>query len=255
MSIWRALRSDAAVYRRLRYPHSTGAWTNVAVWLRPGGLLILFTHRLGHEVWRRRCAGSRWTLALLAMRIVYQFAAFASVIFEKADVLRSTDIQPGVYLADRGNLIIGARRIGAGTVIHHRVTIGMDTKDLVLPTVGANVWIGPDCVIYGNITIGDDATILPGTVLTKSIAAGTVVQGNPPRVVRTDFDNTPLRSSFACSVDAASLSPLAAWPPRAHAAAFQVNERMSGLRAARCSPRSGDSGDCRQPSSIGSGAS
>ena len=222
MSMWRALRSDAAVYRRLRYPHSTGAWTKVAVWLRPGGLLILFTQRLGHEVRRRRCAGSRWTPALLAMRIVYQFAAFASVIVEKADVLRSVDIEPGVYLADRGNLIIGARRIGAGTVIHHRVTIGMNSTDPGTPAVGANVWIGPDCVIYGDITIGDGATLLPGTVLTRSIPGGTVVQGNPPRVVRTGFDNTPLRSSCACRVDAASLTLLPAPRPSAHQAALQL---------------------------------
>jgi serine acetyltransferase len=210
--MWNALRSDAAVYRRLRYPRSHGIWTYFALWLRPGGLLVLFAQRLGYTVRMRRSAGSRWTLPLLAMRIVQQWASYASVIFAKCDVLASVEIEPGVYLADGGHLIIGARRIGAGTIIHHRVTIGMNLADQGKPTLGANVWIGPDTVIYGPITIGDGATILPGTVLTKNIPAGTVVQGNPARVVRTGFDNQPLRSSAAWNIDAASLPSSS--PPR-----------------------------------------
>jgi serine acetyltransferase len=211
MAMWNALRSDAAVYRRLRYPRSHGIWTSIALWLRPGGLLVLFAQRLGRTVRMSSSAGSPWTLPLLLMRIVQQCATYASVMFAKCDVLSSVEIEPGVYLADGGYLIIGARRIGAGTIIHHRVTIGMNLADQGRPTLGANVWIGPDTVIYGNVTIGDGATILPGTVLTKSIPGGTVVQGNPARVVRTGFDNAPLRSSAAWNIDAASLpSP----PPR-----------------------------------------
>lgn len=205
MGMWNALSSDAAVYRRLRYPRSHGIWTYFALWLRPGGLLVLFGQRLGHKVRMRRSAGSPWTLPLLVMRIMQQSATYASVIFAKCDVLSNVEIEPGVYLADGGHLIIGARRIGAGTIIHHRVTIGMSLADQGKPTLGSNVWIGPDTVIYGNVTIGDGATILPGTVLTKSIPGSTVVQGNPARVVRTGFDNSPLRSSAAWNIDAASL--------------------------------------------------
>jgi len=110
-----------------------------------------------------------------------------------------------VYLGDLGHLIIGAQRIGSGTMIHHRITIGMNLADKGKPTIGANVWIGPGTVIYGNITLGDGATVLPGTVLTKSIPAGAVVQGNPARVVRIGFDNAALRASTNYDIDAASL--------------------------------------------------
>lgn len=220
--MWSALRSDAEVYRRLRYPGSQGLWTSIALWLRPGGLLVLFTQRLGHTVRMRRSAGSPWTLSLLLMRIVQQWAAYASVLFAKCDVLSSVEIEPGVYLADGGHLIIGARRIGAGTIIHHRVTIGMNLADQGKPTLGANVWIGPDSVIYGNVTIGDGATILPGTVLTKSIPGGTVVQGNPARVVRTGFDNAPLRSSADWNFDAASLPSPSPSLPSAQPVAAQA---------------------------------
>ena len=41
--------------------------------------------------------------------------------------------------------------------------------------------------------IGDGATLLPGTTLSKSIPSGVVMQGNPARMALGDFDNTPLR--------------------------------------------------------------
>jgi acetyltransferase-like isoleucine patch superfamily enzyme len=62
------------------------------------------------------------------------------------------------------------------------------------PEIGRNVWIGSDCVVCGAITIGDGATLLPGTVLTKSIPAGVVMRGNPARLVLRNFDNSELRA-------------------------------------------------------------
>jgi len=60
--------------------------------------------------------------------------------------------------------------------------------------LGVSVWIGADCVVYGAISIGDGATLLPGTVLVKSIPAGAVMMGNPARLVLRDFDNADLRA-------------------------------------------------------------
>lgn len=69
------------------------------------------------------------------------------------------------------------------------------------PRVGANVWIGPDCVIAGKLNIGDGATILPGSYLTFSVPPLSVVKGNPARVVRENFDNSALRKSLAIVAD------------------------------------------------------
>jgi acetyltransferase-like isoleucine patch superfamily enzyme len=69
----------------------------------------------------------------------------------------------------------------------------MSHVDSGCPNIGRNVWIGANCVIYGAITIGDGVTLLPNTVLTKSIPAGVVMQGNPARLVLRNFDNTELR--------------------------------------------------------------
>lgn len=48
-------------------------------------------------------------------------------------------------------------------------------------TIGRNVWIGGSAIILGGIEIGDDAIVGAGSVVTKSVAAGATVVGNPAR--------------------------------------------------------------------------
>jgi maltose O-acetyltransferase len=51
-------------------------------------------------------------------------------------------------------------------------------------TVGKNVWIGGGAILLPGITIGDDAVIGAGSVVTKHVAAGETVAGNPARLLR-----------------------------------------------------------------------
>lgn len=48
--------------------------------------------------------------------------------------------------------------------------------------IGTNVWIGAAALILPGVTIGDDAIVGAGAVVTKDVAAGTTVVGNPARV-------------------------------------------------------------------------
>jgi maltose O-acetyltransferase len=48
-------------------------------------------------------------------------------------------------------------------------------------SIGMNVWIGGNAIILPGITIGDDAIIGAGSVVTRDVAAGTTVFGNPAR--------------------------------------------------------------------------
>jgi maltose O-acetyltransferase len=50
-------------------------------------------------------------------------------------------------------------------------------------TIGNRVWIGGGARILPNVTIGDDAVIGAGAIVTRSVAAGAVVAGNPARPV------------------------------------------------------------------------
>ena len=47
--------------------------------------------------------------------------------------------------------------------------------------IGANVWIGGGALILPGVTIGDDAIIGAGSVVTRDVPAGATVVGNPAR--------------------------------------------------------------------------
>lgn len=47
--------------------------------------------------------------------------------------------------------------------------------------IGEHVWIGGGAIILPGVTIGDDAVIGAGSVVTRDVAAGATVVGNPAR--------------------------------------------------------------------------
>jgi maltose O-acetyltransferase len=51
-------------------------------------------------------------------------------------------------------------------------------------TIGNKVWIGGNVTILPGVTIGDEAVIGAGSVVTKDIPAGVVAVGNPCKVLR-----------------------------------------------------------------------
>jgi maltose O-acetyltransferase len=48
--------------------------------------------------------------------------------------------------------------------------------------IGRNVWIGGGAIILPGVTIGDDALIGAGSVVTRDVPAGATAYGNPARV-------------------------------------------------------------------------
>lgn len=48
--------------------------------------------------------------------------------------------------------------------------------------IGRNVWIGGGAIILPGVTIGDDALIGAGSVVTRDVPAGATVVGNPARM-------------------------------------------------------------------------
>lgn len=49
--------------------------------------------------------------------------------------------------------------------------------------IGRNVWIGGGAIILPGVTIGDDAVIGAGSVVTRDVAAGQTVAGSPARTL------------------------------------------------------------------------
>ncbi|MFD1341952.1 sugar O-acetyltransferase [Litorisediminicola beolgyonensis] len=48
-------------------------------------------------------------------------------------------------------------------------------------TVGRDVWLGAGAILLPGVTIGDDAIVGAGAVVTRDVAPGTTVGGNPAR--------------------------------------------------------------------------
>ena len=61
----------------------------------------------------------------------------------------------------------------------HKNDEGRDT-----PIIGDNVWICPNCVVFGGINIGNNVVIGAGTILNKSVPDNCTVVGNPVRIVK-----------------------------------------------------------------------
>jgi serine acetyltransferase len=157
-------------------------------------MLVLAVHRLA---WAVKVARTEGTGVAFPWRWLAAVARRAATIVAKAHLSHSMHIAPGVWLPDGGHVVLGAVEIGPGTIIHSRVTVGMGVVEGGRPRIGARVWIGSDSIIYGAIAIGDGATILPGTVVTRDVPPGAVISGNPMRLIGARFDNTILRGSLA----------------------------------------------------------
>lgn len=50
--------------------------------------------------------------------------------------------------------------------------------------IGNNVWLGSGATILPGITIGDNAIVGAGSVVTKDVAANSIVAGNPAKLIR-----------------------------------------------------------------------
>jgi len=192
--------ADARFYRGLGRAGGSGAGFLAWTMLRNRGLWLLTFHRIANYCLRRRNVRSPvWWIA----RLCKSFGTGFNVICCRSQLADDCEIDGVAYLSNHGYLLCGALRIGAGSLIHDHCAFGRKVAGggQGRPAIGKDVWIGPRCVIAGAVTVGDGATILPGSVLSFSVPQGAVVKGNPARIVRRNFDNSRLRRSLTVVVD------------------------------------------------------
>jgi serine O-acetyltransferase len=98
---------------------------------------------------------------------------------------RDCIVAGGLYLPTFGPIILGWGPIGENCTIEQNVTLGVAGRgdDRGRPTIGNRVFIGAGSLVVGKITVGDDACIFPGSVVTRSVPPRAVVMGYPAKVV------------------------------------------------------------------------
>lgn len=52
-------------------------------------------------------------------------------------------------------------------------------------TISDHVWIGSNAIILPGITIGEHAVVGAGAVVTKDVPSGTIVAGNPAKIIKS----------------------------------------------------------------------
>lgn len=92
----------------------------------------------------------------------------------------------------------GKITIGNNTLIGHQVIIATinhgfpasqrGRHDLAAVTIGKDVWIGSGSIILPGVNVGDGAIIAAGSLVNKDVAPGTLVGGNPARVIRQNVE-------------------------------------------------------------------
>jgi acetyltransferase-like isoleucine patch superfamily enzyme len=104
-------------------------------------------------------------------------------------------INSGCRFQDQGGIIIGN-----GTLIGHNVVLATlnhglmpEHRNTTYPApivIGKKVWISANVTVVPGVTIGDNAIIAAGAVVTKNVPADTVVGGVPARIIKTISDKS-----------------------------------------------------------------
>lgn len=99
-------------------------------------------------------------------------------------------INAGCKFQDQGGI-----EIGDGALIGHNAMLATlnhgiapaERHDLFPKPIkiGCNVWLGTNVTVIGGVTIGDNAVIAAGAVVTRDVPANTIVAGVPARIVGT----------------------------------------------------------------------
>ena len=162
-------------------------WRKIFVFFRSPAFLVICNHRYGFWV-NKRFEKRKGHPVYHLLKSFYFAAKFIGVCISKIDILVTADIGSGLFLSNKGNMVLGISKMGKGCTIFNKVTIG-GGQDRSLPEFGDSVAIGSNSVIYGQTKIGNGVIALPFTIISRSIPANIVIGGNPCKIISKDVSS------------------------------------------------------------------
>jgi acetyltransferase-like isoleucine patch superfamily enzyme len=158
----------------------------------------------------------------LVMKLLFSLPRFKSLNFIKGVFLKllgakigsNVIFYPGVWIAPGRNLVLGddvdlaldvlittsgGVEIGNRTLIgyrtqiisgNHRVPENRDRifgagHDYGHVVIGADCWVGANCIIMPGVTIGEGSIVAGGSVVTKNVEKFTIVGGVPAKKIKS----------------------------------------------------------------------
>lgn len=155
----------------------SGQWLSTfGIWkkcINPN-LHYLYILRKAQKYHKKSISGLFWKFVLRHYQIKYGFQIYPE-----------TQIGAGLYLGHWGALVINPKaKIGKNCNIAQGVTIGQQNrgKNEGYPVIGDEVWIGPNAVIVGNVSIGNNVLIAPNAYVNFDVPENSMVMGNPGKI-------------------------------------------------------------------------
>lgn len=198
--LWPVIQADL-----YRYGGKADARAFVTAYLRhPGFRFTYYLRTVAHYQARKRSFGVLGNAFNRVMLHHYRFRY-------GFDISPTTSIGQGLYIGHFGGIVISPHAtLGSNVNLAHGVTIGATSRGRRrgAPTLEDRVWVGAHAIIVGKITIGSEALIAPGAYVNFDVPSGSVVLGNPGKVVSmsgsSGYINNVMPENFA-KVDRDSL--------------------------------------------------
>lgn len=147
-----------------------------------------------YRISRAAVTGARPKLLRSPLRAVALLAQKLMEIVTGICIPPQCEIGEALYIGHYGGIILPRHgRIGHNCSFAQNSTIGVagTGESRGAPVIGNRVFVGAHSVVVGKITVGEDAMICAGSIVTRSVPPRAVVMGNPARVVSYDgsFDH------------------------------------------------------------------
>ncbi len=148
----------------------------------------------GHDIWRFQVAlrMHEYYLNVENSRINRLFLKYYQIKKHRLGLKLGLCIPPNVFgpglrINHFGNIVVNsAARIGMWCDIHQGVNIGNNPsfdEDVLVPTIGDNVWIGPGAKVFGRIAVGCGVAIGANAVVNSSCQNNVTIAGVPAIII------------------------------------------------------------------------
>lgn len=179
---WRHLYLDFK-----RYEATGDSWGTILI---SQGFWASTVYRVSHAA----VTGARPALLRRPLRVLATLAQKAVEVLTGICIPAKAEIGEGLYIGHYGAIILPRHgSIGHNCSFAQNSTIGVagTGENRGAPVIGDRVFVGAHSVVVGKISIGDDAMICAGSIVTRSVPPRAVVMGNPARVLSYDgsFDH------------------------------------------------------------------